>query len=470
MRERNWSRATAVVILLLTAAVVHGQCVTTEQVITQPAAFPSRVAGPIASTGSILGLAKSDTTIGTSAIFFATYDGNLNPLIADRPIVDLSLNGATSLIWNGSEFGLFYQTTGYVPTLQRINANGNPVGAAVPILNHPASSEDEFDFAWSPVRNAYGIARTVTLGVDSGLWLTVVSKEGAVIADTAISAFITAPVTPQVIALPDGSFALTWIRNASALVLSIFSPSGALKSAVASERTDVSVERLATDGSSILIVFAATTATGTELRYAQYDLAANRIKADSSFLTGSGVAILPFHIQWNPVLSEWTLTYNDSFGPLFPSVRLRRFASPTGTASDTFLSPNQSHSRLLAPYPIVFMGGGYIASIERVLSRQEGSESYLVKTCPFFVTAANPAAALLFTPVTFTAAASGGTPPYQFSWQFENDTVKGQVVQRIYLSPGTYTVTLTGTDAAGAVSITRTTIVIGTGRTHAVRH
>ena len=257
--------------------------------------------------------------------------------------------------------------------------------------------------------------------------------------------------------------------------LSIVSQSGLLlKSTVFSSR-EVTAARNATDGNSILVIFSSPVTGGTELRVAQFDLAGNVIKSDSSFLTGSGVDILPLQLQWNPTLSEWTLTYNDAqLGLLiFPgTIRLRRFVSLTATPSDTLLSPNPSHSRLVAPYPIVFMNGGYIASIQRVISRQEGSESYLVKSCPFFVTAStNTPIVPPFVPVTFTGTGSGGTPGYQFEWQFGDNAIdKGQVVRHVYQLPGTYTVTLTGTDAAGATSITRITIVVRVGKARAVRH
>ena len=478
MREANFSRAVSAVLVMLTASVVRGQCVTTERAITQPASFPSRVAGPIASTGSILGLAKSDITTGIPAIFFATFDGSLNPLTDDRQIADTSANGATNLIWNGSEFGLFYQTPTFALMLQSIATSGNPIGAAIPIVNHAWSPDDEFDVAWSPVRNAYAIARTVTQGAERGLWLTVVSRNGVVIADTNITFFVSPPTLPRVAALPDGSFAISWVRSGTegrVFAISIVSQSGLLlKSTVFSSR-EVTAARIATDGNSILVIFSSPVTGGTELRVAQFDLAGNTIKSDSAFLTGSGVDILPLQLQWNPTLSEWTLTYNDAqLGLLvFPgTIRLRRFTSLTAMPSDTLLSPNPSHSRLVDPYPIVFMNGGYIASIQRVISRQEGSESYLVKSCPFFVTAStNTPIVPPFVPVTFTGIGSGGTPGYQFEWQFgDNAITKGQVVQHVYQLPGTYTVTLTGTDAAGASSITRLTVVVRVGKARAVRH
>jgi hypothetical protein len=466
----------AAACVLLAAGVAHAQCVTAESVISSAGSFPSRVAGPIATNGTIAGLAKSDVTTATPAIFFATYNANLNPLTADRQIADASANGATALIWNGSEFALFYQTPGFIPAFQRIDASGNPIGGPIAIANHPSSSDDEFDVAWSPVRNAYGIARTVSLGVDRGLWLTVVSPQGAVLSDPLFSLFIATPVSPRVTALPDGSFAVAWMRTGSdirSLALTIVTPTGAVLSNTVSER-NVLGARLATDGNTILVIFSATTTTGSELRFAQFGLTANKIISDSPFITGSGSDVLPLQLQWNPTLGEWTLVYSDAaFGFNFPgATRLRHFASLTATPSDTLLSPDPIHSRLTAPYPIVFLGGGYIASIQRIISRQEGSESYLIKTCPFFVTAsATPTVVRPFVPVTFTATPSGGTPGFEYQWQFgDNDVLKGQTVQHFYNLPGTYTVTLTGTDAAGAVSITHTTVVVGIGKQRAVRH
>ena len=142
-----------------------------------------------------------------------------------------------------------------------------------------------------------------------------------------------------------------------------------------------------------MVIFSSTTSTGTELRSSQFDLAGNRLSSDAPFLTGSGTDILPLHLHWNPTLAEWALTYNDAASGLngFPGERrLRRFRSLADVASDTLLSPDPVRGRLNAPYPIVFMNGAYYATISRLLSRVEGSESYLLKICPFFVTAMMP--------------------------------------------------------------------------------
>jgi hypothetical protein len=479
MRERQRLCYTAAAVLLLTTAAGHAQCVAVIRTITQPGAFPSFVAGPIASNASILGVAKTDTSSGTPAVYFATYDNNLNPLTADRQVVATTSNGAAALLWNGSEFAVFFQSTSFALQFQRVDMSGNLIGPLISIVNRPWSPNDEFDVAWSPARNAYAVARTVSQGNERGVYLTVVSATGIILSDTQVElAFFGQPRQPRVLTLPDGTIGVVWTLNGDILprvTLWLVTPSGTVKSGTVSER-NVNASTVATDGSTILVIFSTTTSTGgTELRQAQFDTNAIRTIADTSFLTGSGTDIVPLHLAWNPVLSEWALTYIDApFGTasFALDMRIRRFAAGA-TASDTLLSPDPLHSRLTAPYPIVFVNGAYIASIQRVISRAEGSESYLVKFCPFFVTAtADHPVWRPFLPVTFTANTSGGSPGYVFDWQFgDNDVARGAVVQHIYQNPGTYTVTLTGVDAAGAVAITKTTvqIVVG-GRQRAVRH
>lgn len=63
--------------------------------------------------------------------------------------------------------------------------------------------------------------------------------------------------------------------------------------------------------------------------------------------------------------------------------------------------------------------------------------------------------------VQFTAQASAGTAPYNFSWTFgDGGTGSGGSVQHLYTSPGTYAVSLIGTDSVGQTAQANSTVTV----------
>ncbi len=477
MRVSKVLRHIAPLAVLLTAAVVRAQCVTAIQPVSQQASFPSHIAGPIATDGAFVLVAKHDTTSNTPSIFTARYDG-LNQVSPDRQVTTTSLNGPAALLFEDGprQFGLFFQRTDATLMLQPLDITGSPVGAPIP-MPHSWSFGDEFDITWDSAAQAFAIAHFVTGGRDLGLWLSLVAPSGSVILDTDVSLFAGNPAQPRIVALPDGTVGVLWSRTNSTPPITILTllngPS--FNTAAVTNRTVLN-PRIATDGTSMLIIFSSPkSGGGTELRYAVVNAAGSVTTADSSLMSGTGTDIAASSLIWNRALSEWALVYVDAIAGLnfFADTRLRRFTSVGATPSDTFLSPNSQFSRLAAPFPLVFVNNGYVGSIQRVISTTEGSESYLVRVCPFVASAAadypiwRP-----FVPVTFTATGSGGNPGYTFQWQFgDNDSASGAVAQHVYQNPGTYTVTLTGTDSAGAKSISKITVQITTaGRQRTVRH
>src|SRR6266566_127773 len=72
-----------------------------------------------------------------------------------------------------------------------------------------------------------------------------------------------------------------------------------------------------------------------------------------------------------------------------------------------------------------------------------------------------PTTPIASTVVSFTATASGGTPPYAYSWSFgDGATGTGLTTSHTYSSSGSYTVTLTVTDSAGGSAKSTQTIQV----------
>src|SRR5207237_3867840 len=73
-----------------------------------------------------------------------------------------------------------------------------------------------------------------------------------------------------------------------------------------------------------------------------------------------------------------------------------------------------------------------------------------------------PAAPIAAGVVSFTGVATGGTPPYMYSWSFgDGGTQTGLTASHTYSTAGTYSVTLTVTDSvSGSAKSTQTVTVV----------
>ena len=478
MRRAMWI-GVAVIAAAMASSTLRADCLSTLKSVTQPGTFPSHAAGPVAWNGSAIGVAKIDTDIAHS-IWFALYDSNLNQLTPDVQVVDSAPTGIIALTWNGTEFGIFYQSaTTLQLNLQRVSPAGQPLGAPIPVAtNHTATQHDEYSVIWDASRQTYDIVHTVPFGPGGGLWVTTITPDGTVVLDRLITFFFASTATP-VIAASNGNIGIVWLfdnGSSQSLFFALLDTNDRV-AAVTQASQNGRLPLLAASPTSFLLIDTApltSSSSASELRSTQFDESGNIIKADATFLRPAGVDIASRSLMWNPTLNEWALIYSDTnigflFGP--GDTHLLRFHTPaTVPPSDVLFAPDNLHRDFVAAYPLTWTGVSYIGSIARVLSTSDGSDTWLVRYCPLIAGASAPAVVTVFSNTTFTALPSGGTPDYLYTWDFGDlSTGTGAVVNHVYTHPGTYTVTLTITDTAHATATTKLTVKVIVPRTRVAR-
>lgn len=464
---RAASRATLLLLLitLLITPTAQADCGSSVRQLSDFFTAPNRAAGAIAWTGTLLGMARNETS-PPRPIYFAGFDDNLNQVIGDKLVAPSSRDGAFRLFWNGSGFGLFYFEPGGQLMFLRLSAAGDPIGFASPVGQPATFPDQEADVTFDPTRSAYVAVHTITQGASVGFWVTIIGIDGTTLSDDRLAFEISAPSEPRVAVAGDGTIGiLRHQREAGdALRFSVLDASRAVSAFVdlsSNARTPV----LASNSTGFAAVWQSVIAGGTELRWARVDTRARTILPETRLVSGRGTDVAPVSLIWNPNGSEWALSYLDSplgFSEFPGDFRLRRFTTAGALISDTVFSSDPSRIAIGGRYPFVWTGASYITTAERFVPNQ-GSISLLEKHCTLVATAtASRLSAAASTPVTFTASASGGTAPYSYTWDFGDlsDKRTDETVQHAYTRPGTYTVTLTAADAAGATSVSTVVVTV----------
>jgi hypothetical protein len=462
--------------LLFTALATQGQCVSTLRSIAQINAFPNRPPAQIASTGSLYGLARVEPQSTAHSIYFTIVNHDLEPVTADRLVIDRTLNGPLALHWDGTTFGLFYQAGDNQQLyLQRLDTNGNLVGGPVAIAaSHIQWPNQEYDTAWNPIVGAYLVLHTIPQGFDKGLWLTVVKPDGTQLLDRSVTGFFNGEeTTPRLAVAANGSMLLVWRRDDGFWGLGYTSSFDLIGTTRVSTTLGLRPS-LASNGTSYLLVF---TAPATPREVHSVGISAGATPGSEAILAkASGMDIAPISLAWNPTLHEWGMVYVDAPNGLgiFPTdTRLRRLTGSSTTVADTELSPDIIKYDYQTHYPVIADGSGYVGGIERFISNAEGGDSYLVRNCALTLSgAADTPFAPVLSNVTFRVTPSGGFPGYSYFWDFGdlNQTTGGAVITHRYEHTGTYTVTVTATDQQKATTTTTFTVTVVKPKVRAARH
>lgn len=479
MIARTW--VVAVVCGILLAAPAWPDCVSTELPVSQPFVFPNHGAGPLAWTGSNFGMAKLDGASYANPILFANYDANLNQLSPDTVVATFSYNGPHSLVWNGSEFAVFYQNASQQIVFQRIDGGGNPIGDPVLVApQHGVGPNQEYEVAWDPAQQAYAVFHTVTAGIDHGLWLTLITPAGVQKSDVVISLFVADTVYPTLAVTPSGVIGVGWSRIVNGqeeAAFGVVAPNGTFLTS-STVRVGGTHTRVGTDGRFFFLVYSAPVSGGTILRSVTYDTNGNAVTADSVLATGlGGDDLAATSVIANPTLGEWAVLYRlygaGFLNPELAETRIHRVPFGGGVQTDAPLATDTTKRRFAPRSELTWNGSAYVATEAGDVSRVSGIESYLVRQCPLLVTAtANPSISLPDAAITFTANPSGGQGPYKFSWSFGDisSPEAGQSVTHTYRNAGTYNVTVTATDANGATRTTTIAVTIANLKRRPVKH
>jgi hypothetical protein len=136
MRRTRITAAVVLTILMAVAGTASAQCVTEVREIYSRSTLNSLVAGPFTWTGDMFAVASlqaSNQSVWVS--FFNKFGDQLYPNVKVPGSEDSEL---INIFWNGTEFGLFYETEDHRFILRRISSTGELIGAAI----EPLGRED----------------------------------------------------------------------------------------------------------------------------------------------------------------------------------------------------------------------------------------------------------------------------------------------------------------------------------------
>jgi PKD domain len=471
MGRVTYLRTFFVVAVVCAAATAGGQCVSTLR--ESSSGVFNRITAGVAWSGTNLGVAKFDEN-SARAISFATYSENLTQLTGDRLLADASFAGVSAVLWNGTEFGVFYLTPSSRQfTLQRVSASGDPIGGPIAIApNHQPAPDREYDIVWDGTRQAYALAHSIFSGLDKGLWLTFVNRDGSTLSEQIITTLITSPASPRLAVNNAGTVAIIFRRNGffNDQVVDRSGATGTIRNVIAAKDA-----RIASNGTDFAVAGTVpVTAMAKEIDWAVVD-EHGAPGAVSKLVTANGAEIAPVSLLWNPTRSEWALGYLDSlfgFSQIAGDYRLRRFTADGSLISDSTFSADPLQTRLATTLPFVWTGTSYVTAASRVASGSVLPASFVIRHCPLtpFIDTAVPSVRASV-PVTFNARTDGGAGGVQYSWTFSDtgETRTGQTVTHQYAHTGDFNVTLTVTDASGATGVTTLTIHVITPKRRAVK-
>lgn len=460
------------VLVLATALSAAAQCVSDVRTISTRQSTPNLAAGPLAWGDGVLAVAKFDPA--TRRIFVGTYDLFFNPLGPDRLVSSDTPNDPLAIVFNGTDFGLFYRTLSTKRlVLQRIALTGEPIGTPIPVSSRTINFAEEVDVTWSDALDAYVVATTVESHAVAQVWVTVIDRDGIVRRDLNVNVFAALDEASLNVAVAGDGTIGVFARIASdesIAYVRVPRDGHPFGDTIWSPGFDLQVAAI---GNRFHLVKSRELAPGRrEIRWMAVDTAGGIVTADRVLLHFDDLDIQPMALITNG--QELALSYAEiQLGPgtPLPTYRLHRFAESGATLGNSlFAGANPAQRFAVGDDDFVWTGDAYVSTAVRAQGRE--LDSVLIRLCE--LRASVFVDRHYFTNddhITFFGAAEGGVPGYTYRWSPSGTsaTFAGPTLRYRFIHNGIYSVTLTVTDASGVSTSTTTTVHIVERKKRAVR-
>jgi hypothetical protein len=457
MRSMRIWAAAAVLTMMATAGSASAQCVSEVQELNLHR-FNNLVAGPVAFNGSILAVASVEDR--TDAVWVSLYSVEGDLLYESIKLPSTEGAEIVDIVWNEDHFGLFLRTPDENKLqLRRINTTGEYFGAPINLLPTVTFTDaNAIDIIWSTQLQRYLIGRTAV--EPRRVWLTQITRDGVMTGNEDLAATV------------EGSYVKLAMTPAG--VLGVFfeaAPSGDLTYLRVTQGERNFSRELGPAGDDLLVatkgeqfVLAETVLDdddeGHAIDWRIIDTDGFEVREKRRLLVGTGEDVDALALV---VLDdEYAISYldaRDGFDREEGSLRLRRFDEVGEAISDTlFAAADRTRHRAASEH--LFWTGSSFLTIGVRTWEDDDDESFLIRFCPLNAVITGPRTARRHSPVTFTVAAGGGEPGYQYRWDLPSGVSEERTVQTVFTVPGVYDVTVKVRDLSGAEVTETLTITI----------
>jgi len=448
----RYIRATAAAVLLLNlaAASAQGQCVSSVRILSERGSRARFLAGPGAWNGAIFAVAVTELDRASFEIFL--YDEYGNQLAANEKI-RTSGSDLLDVLWNGTEFAVFYKTESGVLGLTRVGTNGKVIGPRVlGITSVPLAGDETAAVVWSSQHNQYLVAHTVKNGALRRIRATWLRADGAVarqstINDAAGDSFVRVALT----ATDTAGIFYEDEKNHNVIYSAIRDDVNRKPLIVWDSGGDVQV---AVRGDLFVLLRRAVLGARTVVRWETIDTSGGLVRRDSRLLMGTGSDVDPVALLASRG-TEYALSYLEwpnGIGLGDPVYRLIRFGLDEEHISDTYFSAASTRRRREhTKFDFEWTGSAYISLAS--LEDGDDEDTFLLRMCPLRASISAPRVAHPGQAVTFVGSAEGGVPEYKYQWTWGDGLVAQDAeLQVTFDALGEHGITLRVTDAAGTMT------------------